>query len=318
MAEKKQDLIPLKMPKDNLFGLGEESNERIVNLPLKDLYPFKEHPFKVLEDDKMRETCESIEKNGVLVPIIARRRDEGGYEIVSGHRRFKACQLLGMTDIPVIVKVLTDDEAIIVMVDSNLQREQLLYSEKAWAYRMKLEATERQLGRPAEKEGQLVPHYDKGRARDIIAENTGESGRNVERYIRLTYLIPSILDMVDEGKITFTPAVNLSYLLEKEQEILYEVMSEDEVAPSIAQSQQLRHFSSEGNLTEKNIRHIMRDEKDFLRVVKINDSKLKDYFPPEFKPKDIEVVIFKLLDEWREREGIGKMHGNKSKDEAER
>jgi ParB family chromosome partitioning protein len=316
MGVKKQELIPLrKPPKDNLFGLGEESNDKIVTLSLKDLYPFKNHPFKVLEDEKMRETCESIEKNGVLVPIIARRRNEGGYEIVSGHRRVKACELVGKSEIPVIVKNYTDDEAIIVMVDSNLQREQLLFSEKAWAYRMKLEAMKRQAGRPSkENPRQVVEDY----SANILGEQMGESGRNIQRYIRLTYLIPPILDMVDEGKITFTPAVNLSYLLEKEQEMLFEVMEVDEVAPSIAQSNQLRYFSSEGNLTEQNIRHVMRDEKDFLRVVKINDSKLKDYFPPQFKPKDIEAVIFKLLDEWREREGIGKAQENKGKDDIDR
>ena len=292
---------------DDLFSSEESradtSRDRVVELSLAEMHPFKNHPFKVLDDDKMQDTAESIREHGVLVPAIVRPREEGGYEIVAGHRRHFASQIAGLATMPAIVRDLDDDAATIIMVDSNLQRESILPSERAWAYRMKLEAVRRKAGRPSkENAGQLDPDFDNRRSNVIVAEQAGESVKQLQRFIRLTELIPPLLDMVDERKIAFNPAVELSYLKPEEQVELLDAMDSEQATPSLSQAQRLKKFSQEGHLSIDVMRAIMSEEKKSeLDRVTLTSDKLHKYFPKSYTPQQMEQVILKLLEGWHHR-----------------
>lgn len=287
---------------DDLFSTEESrqdaNREKVMEIPLVELYPFKHHPFKVVDDERMLDTADSIREYGVLVPAIARPREEGGYELVAGHRRKRGCELAGLSTMPVIVRNLDDDAATIIMVDSNIQRESLLPSERAFAYRMKLEAIERVKGRP-KNVGQVVPDYFGKRTTEIIADGTGESYKQVQRFIRLTELIPELLDMVDNRKIAFNPAVELSYLKPHEQTMLLDAMDSEQATPSLSQAQRLKQFSRDGKLTEESMLAIMSEEKksDLDRVT-LNTTTLRKYFPKSYTPQKMEQVILKLLESW--------------------
>lgn len=287
---------------DDLFSTEESrqdaNREKVMEIPLAELYPFKHHPFKVVDDERMLDTADSIREYGVLVPAIARPREEGGYELVAGHRRKRGCELAGLETMPVIVRDLDDDAAVLVMVDSNIQRESLLPSERAFAYRMKLEAIERVKGRP-KNVGQVVPDYFGKRTTEIIADGTGESYKQVQRFIRLTELIPELLDMVDNRKIAFNPAVELSYLKPHEQTMLLDAMDSEQATPSLSQAQRLKQFSRDGKLTEESMLAIMSEEKksDLDRVT-LNTTTLRKYFPKSYTPQKMEQVILKLLESW--------------------
>ena len=292
---------------DDLFSSEESradaSRERVVELPLAEMHPFKNHPFKVLDDEKMLDTAESIREHGVLVPTIVRPREEGGYEIVAGHRRHHASQIAGLDTMPAIVRDLDDDAATIIMVDSNLQRESILPSERAWAYRMKLEAVRRKAGRPSkENAGQLDPDFDNRRSNVIVAEQAGESVKQLQRFIRLTELIPPLLDMVDERKIAFNPAVELSYLKPEEQVGLLDAMGSEQATPSLSQAQRLKKYSQEGHLSIDVMRAIMSEEKKSeLDRVTLTSDKLHKFFPKSYTPQQMEQVILKLLEGWHHR-----------------
>lgn len=278
----------------------DDRHEKVMEIPLTELFPFKDHPFKVVDDEAMRDTAESIAKYGVLVPAIARPREEGGYELVAGHRRKRGCELAGKETMPVIIRELDDDAATIIMVDSNLQRESLLFSERAFAYKMKLEAMKRQAGRPSkENGGQLDPHFLKGKSRDILADQTGESAKQISRYLRLTELIPELLDMVDAKKIAFNPAVELSYLNKEEQALLLDAMAKEEATPSLSQAQRLKKYSQEGKLSADVMDAIMSAEKKGeLDKVTLTGDKIKKYFPKSYTPQQMEATIIKLLEGW--------------------
>lgn len=290
---------------DELFSTEESradaAREKVVELPLDELYPFKNHPFKVVNDEKMQDTAQSIREHGVLVPAIVRPRAEGGYEIVAGHRRHFASQIAGLDTMPAIIRDMDDDTATLMMVDSNIQRESLLPSERAFAYRMKLEAIERVKGRP-KNVGQLVPDYFGKRSTEVVAEGTGESYKQVQRFIRLTELIPPLLDMVDARKIAFNPAVELSYLKPAEQTDLLDAMDCEQATPSLSQAQRLKKFSQEGRLSIDVMRAIMSEEKksDIDRVTLTSD-KLRRYFPLSYTPHQMENTIFKLLEIWAKK-----------------
>ena len=279
---------------DDLFSTEESrqdaNREKFIEIPLVELYPFKHHPFKVVDDERMLDTADSIREYGVLVPAIARPREEGGYELVAGHRRKRGCELAGLSTMPVIVRNLDDDAATIIMVDSNIQRESLLPSERAFAYRMKLEAIERVKGRP-KNVGQVVPDYFGKRTTEIIADGTGESYKQVQRFIRLTELIPELLDMVDNRKIAFNPAVELSYLKPHEQTMLLDAMDSEQATPSLSQAQRLKQFSRDGKLTEESMLAIMSEEKksDLDRVT-LNTTTLRKYFPKSYRQLTKEVL----------------------------
>lgn len=279
---------------DDLFSTEESrqdaNREKVIEIPLVELYPFKHHPFKVVDDERMLDTADSIREYGVLVPAIARPREEGGYELVAGHRRKRGCELAGLETMPVIVRDLDDDAAVLVMVDSNIQRESLLPSERAFAYRMKLEAIERVKGRP-KNVGQVVPDYFGKRTTEIIADGTGESYKQVQRFIRLTELIPELLDMVDNRKIAFNPAVELSYLKPHEQTMLLDAMDSEQATPSLSQAQRLKQFSRDGKLTEESMLAIMSEEKksDLDRVT-LNTTTLRKYFPKSYRQLTKEVL----------------------------
>lgn len=291
-------------PVDDLFSTDESradaQRERVVELPLAELHPFRNHPFKVLDDDKMQDTAESIREHGVLVPAIVRPREEGGYEIVAGHRRHHASQIAGLDTMPAIIRDLDDDAATIIMVDSNLQRESILPSERAWAYRMKLEAVRRKAGRPSkENAGQLDPDFDNRRSNVIVAEQAGESVKQLQRFIRLTELMPPLLDMVDERKIAFNPAVELSYLTPEEQVELLDAMDSEQATPSLSQAQRLKKFSLEGHLSIDVMRAIMSEEKKGeLDRITLTGDKVNKYFPRSYTPQQKEQVILKLLEGW--------------------
>ena len=272
----------------------------MVELPLAELHPFRNHPFKVLDDDKMQDTAQSIREHGVLVPAIVRPLEEGGYEIVAGHRRHHASQIAGLDTMPAIIRDLDDDAATIIMVDSNLQRESILPSERAWAYRMKLEAVRRKAGRPSkENAGQLDPDFDNRRSNVIVAEQAGESVKQLQRFIRLTELIPPLLDMVDERKIAFNPAVELSYLKPEEQVELLDAMDSEQATPSLSQAQRLKKFSLEGHLSIDVMRAIMSEEKKGeLDRITLTGDKVNKYFPRSYTPQQKEQVILKLLENW--------------------
>ena len=266
---------------DDLFSTEEsradETREKIIEIPLTELHPFKDHPFKVIDNEAMFDTTESVKQYGVLVPAIARPRDEGGYELVAGHRRKRACELAELETMPVIVRSLDDDAAIIIMVDSNLQRENILPSERAFAYKMKLEAMKRQAGRPSKENGSQVGNNLLGKkSSDILAEQIGESKNQIYRYIRLTHLIPELLSMVDEKKIAFNPAVELSFLKNEEQADLLEAMDMEQATPSLSQAQRLKKFSNEGKLSLEVMSAIMSEEKKGdLEKVTLTGDKLK-------------------------------------------
>lgn len=290
---------------DDIFSTeqsrADKEQERVREIPLSQLRPFKNHPFKVVDDEAMQKTVESIREYGVMVPAIARPCAEGGYELIAGHRRHRASELAGKETMPVIVRELDDDAATILMVDSNLQRETILPSERAFAYKMKQEAISRQLGRP-KKEGQVVPNYFGKKTSEIIAEGTGESYKNIQRYIRLTNLIPELLDMVDEKKIAFNPAVELSYLKQQEQNDLLEAMEYAQATPSLSQAQRLKKFSQEGKCNLDVMCAIMSEEKKGeLDKVIIKNDVLKKYFPKSYTPKQMENTIIKLLEQWQKK-----------------
>ncbi|MFQ7196891.1 MAG: ParB/RepB/Spo0J family partition protein [Lawsonibacter sp.] len=279
----------------------EAQQERVQEIKLSELHPFKGHPFKVLDDEAMQKTVESIAQFGVMTPAIVRPRPEGGYEIIAGHRRHHASELAGKETMPVIIRDMDDDAATILMVDSNLQRETLLPSERAFAYKMKQSAISRQLGRP-KKEGQVVPNYFGMKTSEIIAEGTGESYKNIQRYIRLTELIPELLDMVDEKKIAFNPAVEISYLKPEEQKDFLEAMDYAQTTPSLSQAQRLKKFSQDGKCSLDAMCAIMSEEKKGeLDKVTIKNDVLRKYFPKSYTPKQMEDTIIKLLEQWQKK-----------------
>lgn len=278
---------------------AEDAKEKVTELPLEELFPFPEHPFRVLDDDAMRDTAESVRQYGVLVPAIVRPREDGGYEIVSGHRRRRACELAGLETMPCIIRDMDDDAATIIMVDSNLQRENILPSERAKAYKMKLEAMKRQAGRPAkENVSQLGTQK---RSDQILAEQVGESRNQVQRYVRLNELATPLLEMVDDKKIAFNPAVELSYLKPKEQELLLTTMESEQATPSVSQAKRLKKFSQEGHLTEDSMLAIMSEEKKDVDKLTLSGDTLKKYFPHTYTPQQMEDTIIKLLEQWQKK-----------------
>ena len=269
-------------------------------MPLSDLHPFEGHPFKVLDDELMEQTVESIKQIGVVSPLIVRPDPEGGFEILSGHRRLHAAQLAGLETVPVIVKEMDDDAAIIFMVDSNLQRENILPSERAISYKMKLEAMKHQGERGDLTSGQVGQKSVGTVSRDIVAEQAGDSSRNVQRFIRLTNLIPEILDMVDEKKIAFNPAVELSYLKSSEQKEFLEAMDYAQASPSLSQAQRLKKLSQEGGCTLDAMCEVMNEiKKDELDHVTIKNEVLRKYFPKSYTPKQMQDTIIRLLEKWQ-------------------
>lgn len=291
---------------DDLFKTDEErqadAQERVQSLPLDRLMPFPNHPFKVLDDEKMQETVESIKERGVLVPILVRPKNDGNFEIVSGHRRHHASLLAGKTEIPAIVREMDDDTAILLMVDSNLQREELLPSEKAFAYKMKLDAMKRQAGRPKENGGQIDPHLIRGKSRDIFAEEIGESAKQIQRYIRLTNLVPDLLNRVDNKTIAFNAAVEVSYLTEPEQKMLCDAIEREECTPNLKQARRLKQFSQDGKLDENVIDAIMTEEKPIEDKLVLKGDVLAKYFPKTYTPSQKQKVIVKLLEDWHKRQ----------------
>lgn len=277
------------------------SGEQVRQIPLDQLFPFKDHPFKVLDDQSMQDTVDSIKEYGVLVPAIVRPRAEGGYELVSGHRRKHASELAGLKTMPVIVRNLDDDAATILMVDSNLQRENILPSERAFAFKMKMDAIKRQAGRPSSNLGQVVPDYFGKRSTDILGEQFGESGRQVQRYIRLTNLIPGLLDMVDQGTIAVNPAVFISFLKPEEQEMLLKQIDICQATPSVSQAQRLKSFSQCGKLSENVIMAILSEEKKNMDKVTISGETINKYFPSNYTPRQKEETIISLLDQWQKK-----------------
>ena len=297
------------------YLMGDDENE-IINVPLDELHDFKNHPFKVMDDEKMSELVESIKKNGVLTPGIVRADIDGGYELISGHRRKRACELAELKEMPVIVKHLDDDEAIIAMVESNSQREEILPSEKAFAYKMKLEAmshqgiskdsTSRQVVEKLETDDKATSRQvvEKLVSADLVGQSCGESGRQVQRYIRLTLLMKDLLDMVDRKKLKLIPAVEISYLTQQQQEILLKVMDEEKVIPSLAQAQRLKRMSQERTYSKENVRSLLSKPSVPGRRVTIDESVIMRYFTPDTSDEYIQNLICSLLDEWQGRRGL--------------
>ena len=285
---------------DSIFQSEEQRNtEEIKPVPISELKPFTEQPFKVKLDEDMDALVESIKQCGVLTPVIARPHKDGGYEILSGHRRVKACELAGITDIPVVVKNLDDDTATILLVDSNLQREHILPSEKAFAYQMKLEAMKRQGARTDLTSAQIGQKLENRVSKDILAEQVGESRNQIQRYIRLTNLIDPILDMVDNNQIAMNAAVEISYLGSKEQAAVMQSIEKEETSPSIAQARKMRQFHQEGKLSDTVIESIMMEQKPETVKITLSEEKLKKYFPKSYSKAKMEEIILKLLDKWR-------------------
>ena len=286
---------------DDLFATEESradaQREKVQEIPLGELHPFRNHPFKVKDDAAMQDTVDSVREYGVLVPAIARPDPDGGYELIAGHRRHHASELAGKETMPVIIRDFDDDAATIIMVDSNLQREELLPSERAFAYKMKLDAMKRQAGRPSRENVSQVGTQK--RSDQIMAEQVGESRNQIQRFIRLTELIPTLLDMVDERKIAFNPAVELSYLKKEEQTLLIEAMDSEQATPSLSQAQRLKKFSQQKMLSLDVMRAVMSEEKktDLDRVTLKNET-LRRYFPKSYTPKQMEDTIIKLLEGW--------------------
>ncbi len=276
----------------------DDQHERIVELPLDELHPFKNHPFQVRDDEDMQRTVDSIKEYGVLTPGIARPAPDGGYEIVAGHRRKHACELAGLSAMPFIVREMEDDTATILMCDSNLQREHILPSERAFAYKMKLEAVKHQGERSDLTSRQVV---EKLVMADAVGQKSGESGRQVHRYIRLTELVPALLQIVDDRKVAFNPAVELSYLKPEEQTLLLDAIAAQEATPSLSQAQRLKRYSQEGKLSEDVIDAIMSEDKKETDRITLTSDKLKRYFPKSFTPRQMEETIFKLLEQWQQK-----------------
>ena len=290
---------------DDIFSTEEsrqeQQREQVQQIPIGELFPFKNHPFKVLDDESMQRTVESVEQYGVLSPLIARPRPEGGYEIISGHRRQHAAQLAGLDALPVIVRNMDDDAAVLLMVDSNLQRENILPSERAFAYKMKLEAIKNQGARSDLSSGQIVQKSKLSIER--VAEDAGEGYKTVQRFIRLTNLVPELLDMVDEKKIAFNPAVELSYLDEAQQRDFLEAMNDTQNAPSLSQAQRLKKLVQEGHFSYDVAFAVMGEEKkDELDKVVIKNDTLRKYFPRSYTPKQMEDTIIKLLEQWQRKQ----------------
>ena len=290
---------------DDIFSTEEsrqeQQREQVQQIPIGELFPFKNHPFKVLDDEAMQRTVESVEQYGVLSPLIARPRPEGGYEIISGHRRQHAAQLAGLDALPVIVRNMDDDAAVLLMVDSNLQRENILPSERAFAYKMKLEAIKNQGARSDLTSGQIVQKSKLSIER--VAEDAGEGYKTVQRFIRLTNLIPELLDMVDEKKIAFNPAVELSYLDTNQQRDFLEAMNDTQNAPSLSQAQRLKKLAQEGHFSYDVAFAVMGEEKkDELDKVVIKNDTLRKYFPRSYTPKQMEDTIIKLLEQWQRKQ----------------
>ena len=289
---------------DDLFSTEEnrqeEQREQVQQIPIDELHPFTNHPFKVLDDEAMTRTVESIAQYGVLSPLIARPRPEGGYEIISGHRRQYAAKLAGLDTLPVIVRQMSDDAAVILMVDSNLQREHILPSERAFAYKMKLDAIKNQGARSDLTSPQLAAKF---RSDDAVAKDQGISGDTVRRYIRLTNLIPELLDMVDEKKISFNPAVELSYLDESQQRDFLEAMNDTQNAPSLSQALQLKKIAQQGEFSYEKAFDVMGQEKKSEKdTVTIKNETLRKYFPRSYTPKQMEEKIIQLLDAWQKKQ----------------
>ena len=282
---------------DDLFSAGNPAEAggdgNVQEIPLTELFPFKDHPFKVLDDETMQDTVESIRIHGVLVPGIARPRAEGGYELIAGHRRRHASELAGKTTMPVIVRELDDDEAVLFMVDSNIQRENLFPSEKAWAYKMKLDALKHQGVKDTSR--QLGEKYSV----DALSENSNDSARNIHRFIRLTELLPELLQMVDDKKLSFNPAVELSYLTREQQGELMEIMGELQAVPSLEQAKRLKKYSQEEKLDRNVMDAILTEERPTPVQVTLKNDRLKQYFPQTYTAKQMEEVIFSLLETWK-------------------
>ena len=294
---------------DDLFSTEEsradEQREKVVEIPLSEIHPFENHPFKVTDDDRMLDMAESIREHGVLVPGLVRPREDGGYEMIAGHRRHRASELAERDTMPVIIRDLDDDAATIIMVDSNIQRETLLPSERAWAYRMKLEALRRKAGRPSKENCDQVGHNFSGkRSVEILAENAPDSRNQIQRYIRLTELIPDLLEMVDEKKIAFNPAVELSYLKPAEQTDLLDAMDSEQATPSLSQAQRLKRFSQEGTLNIDMMRAIMSEEKKTeVDKVVIPMKTIAQYCPRGYTPDQVTNYVIRVLERaWQQRQ----------------
>ena len=288
---------------DELLGLEEtpeKSMNQVVEIDLAKLYPFKNHPFHVNDDEKMAETVESIKTYGVLTPALVRPRPDGGYEMISGHRRKRGCELCGKTTLPALVRNYTDDEAVIIMVDSNIQRENLLYSEKAFAYRMKYEALKRQGRRTDLTLVQVEPKLKKRWAAEMVGTEVGETMSTIKRYIRLTYLSNYLLEFVDKNELPFTVAVDLSYLKSNEQSLLLAFIGATKKMPNGSQAKKLKELSQQKELTGEDIEKILRGEaKVNYQKISFSEKQLQKYFPPDYKKEQIEKIIFQLLDSWK-------------------
>lgn len=283
---------------------AESQLERVQSIRLSALVPFKEHPFKVVDDEAMLRTTESIAQYGVLTPLIARPLEDGSYEIISGHRRAHAAELAGLTEVPVLVRQMDDDAATVLMVDSNLQRENILPSERAYAYKMKLEAMKHQAGRPTQENYSQVGNNSGKLSSEEMAEELGTSKNQIFRFIRLTNLIPEVLDMVDQKQISFNPAVELSYLKAEEQEMFIQAMDEVQAAPSLSQAQRLKKLSQEGGFTLDAAREIMNEvKKGDLERVTFRNEQLRKYFPRSYTTQQMQNTILKLLDQWQKKKG---------------
>lgn len=291
---------------DDLFKTDEErqadAQERVQSLPLDKMEPFPNHPFKVIDDDKMLETVESIKERGVLVPILVRPKNDGNFEIVSGHRRHHASQLAGLTEIPAIVREMDDDTAILLMVDSNLQREELLPSEKAFAYKMKLDAMKRQGQRTDLTSAQIGRKFDGKESRELLAEQVGESRNQISRFIRLTNLVPDLLDRADNKTMAFNAAVEVSYLTEPEQLMLCDAIEREECTPNLSQAKRLKQYSQDGKLDENVIDAIMTEEKLIEDKLVLKGDVLAKYFPRTYTPSQKQKIIVKLLEDWHKRQ----------------
>ena len=286
----------------------EVRREQVQNVPLELFHPFPNHPFKVLDDEKMQDTVQSISEFGVLVPVLARPRPEGGYEIVSGHRRIHASELAGRTEVPAIIRTMTDDEAILIMVDSNLQREQILPSEKAFAYKMKLDAMKRQ-GRRTDLTSVQIGQKLGQTSRAMIASQSPDSNTQIQRYIRLTHLVRPILDMVDQNSFALNAAVEISYLPEEHQNALLEAMDYAQVSPSLAQARRIRAFSDSGKLDANVLDAILSEEKPLERKVTLRGDKLQKFFPSSYTTLQMEKVITQLLEDWSRKQKERSDHG---------
>lgn len=299
MTKRKSDFTLPTTSLDDLFSSQEERDdaklERVEEIPLYELHPFKDHPFKIQNDEEMKRLIESIKKFGAITPALARPLPEGGYELISGHRRLAACQVLELETMPVIIREMSDDEAVIAMVDANLQRETILPSEKAFAYKMKLDAIKHQ-GVTSAQVGQKLLSVEK------VAEDAGESRNQVKRYIRLTYLIPELLSMVDENKIAFNPAVEISYLDKTEQRVLLDAMEQNDCTPSHAQAIRLKKFSQEGVLSDQTIYETLAEQKpNQQEQYKFKREEIRKYFPKSYTDKQVYDTVLKLLEQWQRK-----------------